>query len=84
VIPLDSVPVRHHVAHALPLVAEGPPYTVLVANLEQAARAYVREAPRVDVAAMGGGFDQFTKNTTLIRADERLALSIIWPQAIAP
>jgi HK97 family phage major capsid protein len=56
--------------------------TVVVANLKQAARAYLRETPRVDVAPYGGGFDQFTKNTTLIRAEERLALTVVRPQAI--
>jgi hypothetical protein len=54
----------------------------VVANLKQATRAYVREAPRVDVAPMGGGSTQFINNTTLIRAEERLALTVVRPQAI--
>ncbi|MBA2273456.1 MAG: phage major capsid protein [Actinobacteria bacterium] len=55
--------------------------TGLVANLQEAARLYVREAPRVDVNPMGGAAE-FIANQTLLRAEERLALAIVKPTAV--
>lgn len=52
--------------------------TGLVANLAEAARLYIREAPRVDVS----GAAEFVANQTLIRAELREALAIVRPSAI--
>lgn len=54
--------------------------TLLVANLKEAARVYVRQAPTLEVQP-GGGTAEFIANQTLIRAEERLALAIVRPLA---
>lgn len=56
--------------------------TALVGNLKEAARAYVRQGPTLDVAPLGGGTAEFIANQTLIRAEERLALAVVRPTAI--
>jgi hypothetical protein len=50
--------------------------TALVANLQMAAIAYIRQPPVVEVAPYGGGTTEFIANQTLVRAEERLALAI--------
>jgi hypothetical protein len=57
-----------------------PVGTVLVGNLQAAARVYVRESPRIDFSL--GGRDEFIHNITLCRAEERLALAVVRPTAI--
>jgi hypothetical protein len=54
-----------------------------VANLQLAATADVRQTPVVEVARMGGGTTEFIANQTLIRPEERLALAVHHPAAIA-
>jgi HK97 family phage major capsid protein len=56
--------------------------TALVASFQDAARVYVREAPRVEVHAYGGGAAEFVANQTLLRAEERLASALIRPAAL--
>jgi hypothetical protein len=46
------------------------------------AKAYLRAAPRLEVAPFGGGTNEFISNQTLVRAEERLALTCPRPQAI--
>jgi hypothetical protein len=36
--------------------------TAIVANLKQAAKVYLRELPRVEVAPFGGGTNEFISN----------------------
>jgi|GEM_PF-3544965 len=55
--------------------------TALVANLRDAARLYVRQAPTLEVQP-GGGTAEFIANQTLIRAEERLALTVVRPASI--
>ena len=57
--------------------------TAVVANLAEGTRAYVREAPRVEVHPNGGGTTEFINNQTLVRCEERLAgVAIVRPAAI--
>lgn len=55
--------------------------SVMVANLKEAARVYVRQGPSLEVQP-GGGTAEFIANQTLIRAEERLALAVVRPSAI--
>jgi HK97 family phage major capsid protein len=55
--------------------------TLMVANLKEAAKVYVRQPPTLEVQP-GGGTAEFIANQTLIRAEERLALTIVRPKAI--
>lgn len=55
--------------------------TGMVANLKEAARVYVREAPRLEVNPLGGEAE-FKANLTLIRAESRMALAVARPKAI--
>lgn len=57
-----------------------PAGTLLVANLASAAKAYIREVPRVETYI--GGAAEFAANVSLIRAEERLALTVVRPTAI--
>jgi HK97 family phage major capsid protein len=54
--------------------------TALVANLASAAKIYLREPARIDTSR--GGAAEFTANIGLIRAEERLALTIVRPNSI--
>ncbi len=56
--------------------------TIMVANLKQGRKVYARQAPVVEVAPMGGGTAEFIANQTLVRAEERLALTVVRPAAI--
>jgi HK97 family phage major capsid protein len=58
-----------------------PENSALVANLKDAARAYVRQTPTLEVQP-GGGTAEFIANQTLIRAEERLALAVVRPTAL--
>ena len=53
--------------------------TALVVNFTRACRGWVRELPRVDVAPASGA--EFKNNTTLIRAEERIAFEVVRPEA---
>ena len=55
--------------------------TGMVANLQAAARAHVRQPPTLEVNPMGGEAE-WKANLTLIRAEERLALAVPRPTAI--
>lgn len=52
----------------------------LVANLASAAMVYLREAPRLETSR--GGADEFNANVSLIRCEERLALTVPRPSSI--
>jgi HK97 family phage major capsid protein len=54
--------------------------TVLIADLRSAAIAYVRQPPTLETSR--GGFDEFTHNISLFRAEERIALAIVRPTAL--
>ena len=56
--------------------------TAVVANLKQAAKVFVRMPPTLEVAPFGGGTAEFIANQTLVRAEERLALTVVRPEAI--
>jgi HK97 family phage major capsid protein len=59
-----------------------PAGTAVVANLNMAARAYVRQTPTLEVAPLGAGDgDAFIHNQTLIRAEKRLA--VVYPRPAA-
>jgi HK97 family phage major capsid protein len=57
-----------------------PVGTALVCNLASAAKAYIRESPRVETSM--GGAAEFAANVSLIRAEERLALTVVRPTGI--
>lgn len=54
--------------------------TGMVANLAQAAIAFIRQ--QLTVEANGQGETQFKNNTVLIRAEERLALAVVRPKSV--
>ncbi|MDP9235169.1 MAG: DUF1326 domain-containing protein [Actinomycetota bacterium] len=54
--------------------------TALVANLASAAVVFVRESPRLETFI--GGSAEFAANVRMIRAEERLALTVVRPAAI--
>lgn len=56
--------------------------TALVANLKTAAEVYVRQDVTLDVHPGGGGEAEWKANKTLIRAEERIALTVPRPKAI--
>ena len=55
--------------------------TALVANMARAAKVWVRESPRLEVAPIASGAN-FVNNTTMVRCEERLALEIVRPEAL--
>ncbi len=57
-----------------------PVGTALVGNMAASTKVYVREAPRLETSR--GGAAEFAANVSLIRAEERLALTVIRPTAI--
>jgi len=54
--------------------------TALVANLEQGAQAFVRQGFTIEMSNQSG--TSFTTNTTIVRAEERLALGSPRPAAL--
>lgn len=56
--------------------------TAIVANLKTAAEVFVREEPNIEVHPGGGGLAEWRANKTLIRAEERLALTVPRPTAV--
>jgi HK97 family phage major capsid protein len=59
-----------------------PAGTGVVANMKLAAKVYMREYPTLEVAPFGGGTTEFVENKTLVRAEERLALTCPRPSAL--
>lgn len=55
--------------------------TGMVANMALATKAFMRETPRLEVNPFGG-VDEWKANKTLIRAEERLSLTVPYPKAI--
>lgn len=55
--------------------------TALIANMNTAARLYVRQPPTLEVQPAAGD-DAFIKNLTMVRAEERLALTVVRPSAL--
>jgi hypothetical protein len=49
--------------------------TAVVADMKLAAHEYQRQAPTLEVNPYGGNSDAWTRNQTLVRAEERLALT---------
>jgi len=54
--------------------------SALVGNFARAAKGWVREGPSFDVAPSSG--DEFKTNVTLFRAEERIALEVVRPEAL--
>jgi len=71
---VDGVPV-----YQATQVPEGYP---LVGNFALACRLYVREGPRFEVNAQGGE-DEWKANKVLLRAEERIGLATVYPNALS-
>ncbi|MDQ3784410.1 MAG: phage major capsid protein [Actinomycetota bacterium] len=56
--------------------------SALVGNFKEAATIYLRMAPTVEVAPVGGGTTEFISNQTLVRCEERLALAVQRPTSL--
>ncbi len=56
--------------------------TALVGNFKEAATIYMRMAPTVEVAPLGGGTTEFISNQTLVRCEERLTLAVQRPTSL--
>lgn len=54
--------------------------TALVGNFARAAQAWIRQGPTFDVAPSSGA--EFKSNVTLFRAEERIALEVVRPEAL--
>lgn len=54
--------------------------SALVGNFARAAKVWVREGVRLDVAPASGA--EFKNNTTLIRCEERIAMEVLRPEAL--
>jgi hypothetical protein len=52
----------------------------LVGNFALGARLFVREQPRFEVNTQGGEAE-WKSNKVLLRAEERLALAVVYPEA---
>jgi HK97 family phage major capsid protein len=59
-----------------------PSGTGLVANMKLGAHVYQRQAPTLEVNPFGGNTDAWLRNQTLVRAEERLALTSPRPTAL--
>jgi HK97 family phage major capsid protein len=59
-----------------------PSGTALVANMKLGAHVYLRQAPTLEVNPYGGNTDAWLRNQTLVRAEERLALTSPRPSAL--
>jgi HK97 family phage major capsid protein len=77
----DSDPARLWGFRVL-LTTRLPANVAVVSNMSLGARVYMRQAPTLEVNPYGGNTDAWLKNQTLVRAEERLALTCPRPSAI--